>query len=203
MQKTTPSASLRLLIISGLAAGALAAFPGAARAQDLAPPTAATGAPAPAAASADAPFGAAGQWVISVPSLNAGTSLSFSKQASGGSRVLIQPAIDYFVTSGLSVGGLFSFGHAGGATTIGLGARAGFNQALTERVSFWPTAGIIGSFISSNGTSSSTAELVVLAPFLYHPAPHFFLGAGPFLSYLFKGGPDTQYGIDFVIGGWL
>ena len=33
-------------------------------------------------------------------------------------------------------------------------------------------------------------------------AAHFFLGAGPFLSYLVKGG-DTEYGLDFVIGGWL
>jgi len=47
------------------------------------------------------------------------------------------------------------------------------------------------------------AKLEVFAPFLYHVAPHFFLGAGPFLSYLVKGGPDTQYGLDFVIGGWL
>jgi len=201
MQKTTPWTSLRLLILGGVAAGALTALPHAARAQDLAPPTAAASASGPTAPAATA-FGVAGEWVISVPSFNDGTSFSFSKQASGGSRLLLQPALDYFLTSGLSVGGLVGFG-AGGATTVNLGARAGFNQALTERVSFWPTAGIIGTFQSVSGMSSTTAKLVVLAPFLFHPAPHFFLGAGPFLSYLVKGGPDTQYGLDFVIGGWL
>ena len=69
-------------------------------------------------------------------------------------------------------------------------------------ISFWPTIGIDGSYIH-NATSNSTAALEVFAPFLYHAAPHLFLGAGPFLSYLVKGGPDTQYGLDFVIGGWL
>ena len=201
MQKTTPWTSLRLLILGGLTAGALTALPGTARAQDLAPPTAS--ASAPAASPAATTFGASGEWVVSVPSFNAGTSLSFSKQASGGSRVLLQPALDYFLSGGISVGGLFGFGYAGGTKTLNLGARAGFNQPLTERFSFWPTAGIIGSYQFGNGTSNSSAQLVVLAPFLYHPAQHFFLGAGPFLSYLVKGGPDTQYGLDFVIGGWL
>lgn len=200
MQKTTPGASLRLLILGGLAAGALAASPATARAQDLAPPTAAASAPVAAAATT---FGASGEWVVSVPSYNAGTSLSFSKQASDGSRVLLQPALDYFLTGGVSVGGLVGFGYAGGRTTINLGARAGFNQPLTDRFSFWPTAGIIGTYQTGNGSSSSQAQLVVLAPFLYHPVQHFFLGAGPFLTYLVKGGPDTQYGLDFVIGGWL
>lgn len=203
MQKTTPWTSLRLLILGGLAAGALTALPRAARAQELAPPTAGASASGPPAAPAATAFGVAGEWVVSVPSFNSGTSLSFSKQASGGSRVLLQPALDYFLTSGISVGGLVGFGHAGGSTTVNLGARAGFNQGLTERVSFWPTAGIIGSFQSASGMSNSTAQLVVLAPFLFHPAQHFFLGAGPFLSYLVKGGPDTEYGLDFVIGGWL
>jgi hypothetical protein len=202
MQKATPRTSLRLLILGGVAAGALTALPSAAEAQELAPPTAAA-ASAPASPAAATTFGASGEWVVSVPSYNAGTSLSFSKQASGGSRVLVQPALDYFLGSGVSVGGLVGFGYSGGTTTITLGARAGFNQALTEHFSFWPTAGIIGIYETGNGSSSSLAELVVLAPFLYHPAQHLFLGAGPFLSYLVKGGPDTQYGIDFVIGGWF
>jgi hypothetical protein len=202
MQKVTPWRSVLLLVFGGLAAGALAALPSSARAQDLAPPTAAA-ASAPVSAPAATTFGASGEWVVSVPSYNAGTSLSFSKQASGGSRVLLQPALDYFLAGGISVGGLVGFGYSGGTTTINLGARAGFNQPLTERFSFWPTAGIIGSYQTGNGSSNSTAQLVVLAPFLYHPVQHFFLGAGPFLSYLVKGGPDTQYGLDFVIGGWL
>jgi len=182
----------------------------AARAQDLAPPTAATSAPSggsssPAAATA---FGVAGAWVISMQSNNAGNatpSFLFAKQASGGSRLLIQPGLDYFIGNGISVGGVVGFGYSSGTpntVVVNLGARAGFNQGLNEHVSFWPTIGIDGSYTHNSG-SNSTAALEVFAPFLYHVAPHFFLGAGPFLSYLVKGGPDTQYGLDFVIGGWL
>jgi hypothetical protein len=187
---------------------ALTALPTAARAQELAPPTASSSASssgagfAPAAGSG-AGFGLGGEWVVSVASYNGGTSLFFAKQSGGGSNLFLQPALDYFIGNGVSVGGIVEFAHSGGTTTVGLGARAGFNQSLTEHVTFWPTVGIDGSYQTGNGPSSSSAKLVVLAPFLYHVAPHFFLGAGPFLSYLVKGGPDTEYGLDFVIGGWL
>ena len=197
-------------IILSVAGLVLVTAPGAARAQELAPPTAATSAPSggsssPGAATA---FGVAGAWVISMQSNNAGSptpSFLFAKQASGGSRLLIQPALDYFIGNGISVGGVVGFGYSSGSpasTTVNLGARAGFNQGLNEHVSFWPTIGIDGSATHNTGWNS-TAALEVFAPFLYHVAPHFFLGAGPFLSYLVKGGPDTQYGLDFVIGGWL
>ena len=98
---------------------------------------------------------------------------------------------------------MVGYGHSGGATSVTVGARAGFNAAITERVSFWPTAGLDGGYNSRSGFKNATAKLVVLAPFLYHVAPHFFVGAGPFLNYLFEGGPDTEYGLDFVIGGWF
>ena len=200
-------------IALALAVLVLLAAPRAARAQELAPPTAATSAPSGGTASGSpaAPassFGVAGAWVVSVQSFNAGSatpSLFFDKQASGGWRLLLQPGLDYFIGNGISVGGVVGFGYTSGSpatTTFNLGARAGFNQGLNEHVSFWPTIGIDGSYIHNTG-SSSTAALEVFAPFLYHAAPHFFLGAGPFLSYLVKGGPDTEYGLDFVIGGWL
>jgi hypothetical protein len=187
----------------------VATAPPAARAQELAPPTAATSAPSggtasgsPAAASS---FGVAGTWVISVQSYNAGSatpSFFFAKQASGGEAVVVQPGLDYFIGNGISVGGVVGVAHSSGSTTVNLGARAGFNQGLSGHVSFWPTIGVDGSYTHTT-TSNSSAQLEVFAPFLYHIAPQFFLGAGPFLSYFLKGGPDTQYGLDFVIGGWL
>jgi hypothetical protein len=193
-------------IVGAVLAVALTAMPSGARAEDLAPPSASAssgGAGFAPSAMPGTTFGASGEWVVSVASYNGGTSLFFAKQASGGSTLFLQPALDYFLSNGLSIGGLVGFAYSGGTTTVDLGARAGFNQALVDKVSFWPTAGIIGSFQTGNGMSSSSAKLLVLAPFLYHPAPHFFVGAGPFLSYLVKGGPDTQYGLDLVIGGWL
>ena len=187
------------------------AAPRVARAQDLAPPTAATSAPTGGTASgspAASGFGVAGAWVISVQSFNAGSatpSFFFAKQASGGSTLFVQPGLDYFIGNGISVGGHVGLGYASGSpatTTVNLGARAGFNQGLNGHVSFWPTIGVDGSYSHSTG-SSSTVALEVFAPFLFHAAPHFFVGAGPFLSYLVKGGPDTEYGLDLVIGGWL
>ena len=210
MPSTSP---VRLLLMTRAAVGvalvlAVGTVSRGARAQDLAPPTAATSAPTGGAGAPAAKFGAAGAWVISVQSFNAGSptpSFFVAKQASGGSSLLIQPGLDYFIGNGISVGGVVGFGFSSGSpntTAVKLGARAGFNQGLTEHVTFWPTIGVDGSYIHNSG-SSSTAALEVFAPFLYHVAPHFFLGAGPFLSYLVKGGPDTEYGLDFVIGGWL
>jgi hypothetical protein len=207
MPSTSPVRSLTRAAVGIALLVAVGTAPRAARAQDLAPPTAATSAPSSGSASRAAAtgFGVAGAWVISVQSYNAGSatpSFFFAKQASGGSTVIVQPGLDYFIGNGISVGGVVGVAHSTGSTTVNLGARAGFNQGLNEHVSFWPTIGVDGSY-NHAATSNSTAALEVFAPFLYHAAPHFFLGAGPFLSYLVKGGPDTQYGLDFVIGGWL
>src|SRR5450755_4977878 len=134
---------------------AVATAPGALRAQELAPPTAATSAPSGdtasgSAAAAATSFGTARTWVVSVQSFNAGSatpSFFFDKQASGGSRLLVQPGLDYFIGNGISVGGVVGNGYTSGSpatTTVTLGARAGFNQGLNEHVSFWPTLGIDG-----------------------------------------------------------
>ena|SRR5579863_2158876 len=204
MQKPPVWTSLRLLIVGAIAAGALAALPGAARAQELAPPTAAASAPAPTAAAATA-FGEGGSWVLSVQSHAAGSSTSsfFLQKVSGGNwTVNVQPALDYFIGNGISVGGAVGFFHSN-STTVSFGARAGFNQGLTGKFSFWPTAGIYGNYFHGSGSSSTAADAEVYAPFLYHPVEHFFLGVGPFLGYQFHGGSYTEYGLDFVIGGWL
>jgi hypothetical protein len=210
MPSTSPVRSLTRAAVGLTLALAVATAPRAARAQELAPPTAGSSAPSggsvsasPAAAASN--FGGAGAWVISMQSYNAGSatpSFFFAKHASGGSTVFVQPGLDYFIGNGISVGGVVGLIHSSGSTTVNFGARAGFNQGLTEHVSFWPTVGVDGSY-NHTTTSTTTAQLEVFAPFLYHVAPHFFLGAGPFLSYFVKGGPDTQYGLDFVIGGWL
>jgi hypothetical protein len=210
MQKTTPSTSLRLLTLGGLAAGALAALPGPVLAQELAPPTAAASAPAAttvglgAAAPARA-FGAGGVWVLSVQSHAAGSStasFSLQKVSGGNTTIAVQPALDYFIGNGISVGGAVGFVYSG-STSVAFGARAGFNQSLTDKFTFWPTAGVYGAYHSGNGSSFSTASVEVYAPFLYHPVEHFFLGVGPFLGDQFHGGAYTEYGLDFVIGGWL
>ncbi|HEY6477586.1 MAG TPA: hypothetical protein VI456_13475 [Polyangia bacterium] len=209
MQKATPSTSLRLLILGGAVAGALATLPRVARAEELAPPTAAASAPASGGSASGATpasaFGADGAWVLSVQSYASGSSTNsfFLQKVSGeATTVEIKPAIDYFIGGGVSVGGVVGVIHSS-STTVDFGVRAGFNQRIVSKISFWPTAGAYGSFRDSSGNTSTTAAAVVYAPFLFHPVEHFFLGAGPFLGYQFHGGDFTEYGLDFVIGGWL
>ncbi len=209
MQKTTPRPFFRLLILGGLTALALAALPRTALAEELAPPGAAANAPSESLGSTNAPstFGTAGTWVLSVQSHAAGSSTAsffFDKVSGGNWNVLIQPALDYFIGSGISVGGVVGFAHSSsGSTALNFGARAGFNQSIGKKLTFWPTAGVYGSFADNSGSTSTTATAEVYAPFLYHPVDHFFLGAGPFLGFQFHGGDFTEYGLDFVIGGWL
>jgi hypothetical protein len=205
----TPSHRLLIRAAVALCAGGLASAPRAARAEETTPP------PPPAATSEAgfAPsampggtFGTTGEWVLSMESYSPGSatpSFFIAKQSGGGTSFLVRPGLDYFLGDSISVGGSIGVGYGGGNTTVSLGARAGFNMNIAGHVGFWPTAGMVGSYTSGNGTSSSAAALVVFAPFLYHPAPHFFLGAGPFLGQGVYGGTGTQYGLDFVIGGWL
>jgi hypothetical protein len=193
-----------LAFILSISVLATLAAPTAARAQsDEAPfagkpPTASF---APMAASS-ANFGGAGQWVLTVQTAN-DMSTAFSLRGGSGSYVNIHPALDTFLISNLSVGGALGFSHAGGVSTFGLGARAGYNLGIASQVSFWPTAGVFAAFATGNHMSSSGATLQIYAPFLYHPVPHVFAGIGPTFNLGLSGGNNQQYGLDFVLGGWL
>jgi hypothetical protein len=76
--------------------------------------------------------------------------------------------------------------------------RAGLNCPLGERTSFWPTLAIgvsnenvtsftsqvlemnrDGLFVRAGDLCETAVWAYLTAPFLFHPAPHFFLGFGP------------------------
>lgn len=184
----------------------------AARAQDsfsTAPPGEAPPAPFAPAAAPGGGFGAIGEWVLSMQTTSFGGSsggfLFLHKQSGGGYEIAVHPAIDYFVTHSVTVGGMVGIDYSsGGSTTVGLGARAGFNMNINDRVGFWPTAGVFGSHTSNpDQPSSSSAGLLIFAPFLYHLAPHFFAGLGPSFDMSFNNNQQKDFGIDFVIGGWF
>jgi hypothetical protein len=209
LPSSSPNALTRARALSAaLVAFALMSAPRAARAQEEAPPapvasTSGSGAGFAPAAAAGGGFGMAGQWVLSMQSYNVGDGPSFFIAKSGGATsFFIQPALDYFLINGVSVGGAVGVGYGGGTTTVDIGARVGLNLNIVEHIGFWPTAGVDAAYSSGNHTSSSEGNLVISAPFLYHPVPHLFLGIGPFFGYQFDGN-NTQYGLDFVIGGWL
>src|SRR6185503_6103577 len=106
----------------------------------------------------------------------------------------IAPSADYFVAPNISVGALIGYasgsssfmGVSGDATAFAIFARGGYSMMLTDVISFWARLGIgyVYNSQSAGGMSQSgyTIPLIVEVPILWHPAPHFFLGAGPMLT---------------------
>jgi hypothetical protein len=196
------------------------------------PPPATT--PPPAAPSGPAgtgEFGSLGQIVVSVdlPFMNEGPQLaivheSTSMGGSSSTAIAIQPSLDYFVAPHISVGGQIGIAHGSAdigagygsatVTAFGVEVRGGYQLALTDSVSLWPRLGIgyTHNSYSSGGMDASGYELdlFVSVPVLWHPASHFFLGAGPALSTQLINkvesmdqGKTTDIGLTALIGGYF
>jgi hypothetical protein len=162
--------------------------------------------PAPFASSPSSGFAAVGQWVLTMRTTGDDGYFFFHKPSQGDWEISIHPAIDYFITSSVSVGGVVGYQHssaATGTTNLDLGARAGFNININDNLGLWPAAGVSGHVASANHDSNTSTALQIFAPFLYHLVPHLFVGAGPSFSWQLSGGDGKVYGIDFVLGGWL
>ena len=203
------------LRLSFLVAATLSVLPGPARAQDggaapfapppAAPPGAATSsstfAPVPASAVG---FGGAGQWVVSMSTANASSNSFFVHLSDNSTDINLHPAVDYFLVPKLSIGGEVGFSHgSGGVTTLEIGARVGYALVIGGPIGFWPTAGVFGGYDTGNHMSNGHASLGIFAPFLLHPAAHFFVGLGPAFNLGLSGGNGTEFGIDFTLGGWI
>jgi hypothetical protein len=186
---------------------ALVTAPRTAQAQDTPPP------PPPSGGNGFAPvapvgggFGGTGQWVFSMETADPGSGSFFIHGSNGNASISLNPAVDYFIASNVSVGGSVTFTHdssGAGSTSVGIGARAGYNLNLTGQVGFWPSLRLFADHQNESHTGSSASSFGVFAPFLYHLTPHFFLGAGPDFNLGLSGGSYTEYGIDFIIGGWI
>lgn len=167
-------------------------------------------------------FGGQGQLAISS---EVGLLLS-STTISGGNgsttNVLLAPAADYFLVRDLSVGAFVNWNYtsagAGHASAFGIGARVGYDFDVSDLLSIWPKAGL--SFIDNSSTtsfstgtpgqsmsttvSSTNLALNLYVPIMFHPAPHFFVGFGPFLDTDLSGDARaTTWGGKMTIGGWM
>lgn len=183
-------------------------------------PAGATSPPPPVGGSLGV-FGERGQFVVSSDLDFALTRTSWSM--GGGSSVLfsVTPSLDYFVSSNFSVGGLVTFTHQSNAlgpadlTQFGLGARAGYHLVLTNVLSLWARLGLVYTRDSYDGGgalvdgSGNLFQLQLFAPVLWHPAPHFFIGAGPALATdlvsSYEGNDRqkaTSFGLLSTIGGY-
>jgi hypothetical protein len=187
-----------------------------------------SGLSAPALADGSAVFGGAGQLAISGDMQFAVQGQSYSApngqtSPSSTTTATLAPAADFFVVQGLSVGGQFLYAHTeiqgfqNSADSFGISPRVGYNIALGDTFSFWPKVGFAYTTMSfsNNGGSQNFVSIGAFAPFLVHPAKHFFLGVGPGVetdlsrSRSPANGPSvdqtkvTTYGVTFVVGGWL
>jgi hypothetical protein len=166
-------------------------------------PEAAPASPGPIAAwaSRGGNFGAAGQFAISGE-----LELSMVKQRGGSTTLNIQPALDYFIATNISVGGVVGLAVTSGspgANRVLIGARAGYNLAIADRITFWPTAGLFFTHSSAGTVSGSSTLLRIFAPFLFHPVQHLFVGFGPFVELGLSGGGGDRFGLQSVVGGWI
>lgn len=175
---------------------------------------------------ADSPsgiFGDRGQLAISS---DAGLSLSntsISGVDGSATTLLLRPAVDYFVIDSLSVGGFLGLEYntapGGSSTAFSVGPRVGYNLRLSESFSIWPKIGFAFAStsqdrddievpgepdIEGDSGSSTSLQLNLFAPVMFHPAEHFFLGLGPAFDLDLTGDAKaTTLAIRLTIGGWI
>jgi hypothetical protein len=129
---------------------------------------------------------------------------------------LLQPALHYMVIDHLSVGGAVGFqvydnGHGLSGFSFDLRPYVGYELALSDTWSFWPRAFLdINPVGDNNGIAGApppnrvNVSIGIQAPFLIHPAPHFFFGIYPQLSTMLSDSTlPTGLGGGFLIGGYF
>jgi hypothetical protein len=158
---------------------------------DAPPVEAAPVPPAPAAAppDADATLGSVGQIAISDDLEMTATRESTAGQSSSRTEIALRPALDFFPLANLSVGaqliiGYISNDEVGGSTTssaLGLLVRIGYIVSISDTVSIWPRLSLGYDHIGADVTGSlDRVPIQVFVPIVVQPAPHFFIGGGPF-----------------------
>ncbi|MFO0568884.1 MAG: outer membrane beta-barrel protein [Polyangiaceae bacterium] len=173
-------------------------------------------------------FGKSGQIAISSDFSLGFQSISIKPpqgDSQSGTVITFAPALDYFVADSISVGGQLTYRSSKikdgpESSEIGIGPRVGYNLGLAEKISLWPKVGFEYNMQTTKGATggeskATTMSLGVMAPVLYHPAEHFFIGLGPVFSMDLSskvkpdgadetdGAKTTVIGLDSVVGGWF
>ena len=153
-----------------------------------------------------AAFGEAGQIVPQ-------GSVKFGYTTGNGDRsdIAIEPGALYFIMDNLAVGGsvtLDRVGVSGGSTTtVGIAPTAAYNLPLVDKLTLFPQAALVLVHTSIADTSGTVIALSAFAPVLYHVTSHFFLGAGPLLSFdlIVPSGMSHSFVIELetTIGGYF
>lgn len=121
----------------------------------------------------------------------------------GATAFTLRPALDYFVINHLSIGGALEFDYFSGnpaSTLFQVAPEIGYEIALGDTWSFWPQASVP---FSVPNPGNVTVSIAIFAPFLIHPAEHFFFGLGPGFTQELTSPATTQITAAFRIGGYF
>lgn len=175
---------------------------------------------------ADSPagvFGGKGQLAISSDAGLSISNTSVSGIDGSSTQLIMRPAVDYFVIDYLSIGGFLGINYnsspGGSSTAWSLGPRIGYNIPLSNRFSLWPKVGFSLATTSQkqdavnlpNGlvspaqtTTSTSSQLNLFMPLMFHVVQHFFIGFGPAFDLDLSGDTKaTTIAGRLTIGGWL
>ena len=135
------------------------------------------------------------------------------------------PAADYFILDNLSIGGVVGLtyfkANAGPSLRFTLGPRVGYNFEVSRLLSVWPRLGFSYAYTKSNNgqmalmpgttngtlatnTNANAIAISIFIPVMFHPAPHFFTGFGPFTDTDLSGhNRSNVWGLKLTMGGWV
>ena len=120
-----------------------------------------------------------------------------------GTSISLAPELDYFVIPNLSIGGAVLFNwDSNNGTSGGIVPQVAYHLPLSASWSFWPRLAV--TIASGNPGDPARFSVEVSAPFLIHPAEHFFFGFGPaFATDLAGADKITHIYGSFLIGGYF
>lgn len=168
-------------------------------------------------------FGLKGQKAVSSDAGLSISNISVSGADGSATTLVLRPAIDWFISDSLSLGGFVGVEYAtapgGSSSSVSIGPRVGYNLPLATRVSVWPKAGVAiartsqndegatlpnGVVLGEEDDSNTSLQLNLFVPVMFHPVQHFFLGLGPALDQDLSGDSRaTTLAVRLTLGGWI
>lgn len=179
--------------------------------------------PEVSASSPSGRFGLEGQKAVSSDAGLSITNISVSGADGSATTLVLRPAIDVFMTDGLSLGGFVGVEYAkapgGSSSAVSVGPRVGYNLPVAARMSVWPKAGVAiartsqsdegatlpnGVVLGEDDDTNTSFQLNLFVPVMFHPVQHFFLGLGPALDQDLTGDSKaTTLAVRLTLGGWI
>jgi hypothetical protein len=179
--------------------------------------------PEVSSASPSGRFGLKGQKAVSSDAGLSISNISVSGADGSATTLVLRPAIDWFISDSLSIGGFVGVEYAkapgGSSSAVSVGPRVGYNLPVGARVSVWPKAGLAiartnqsdegatlpnGVVLGDEDDSNTSLQLNLFVPVMFHPVQHFFLGLGPALDQDLSGDSKaTTVAVRLTLGGWI